>query len=76
MHPVFLDEFADYMENFLITNHNIVIAGDLNLHITNQEDPEAQLFTDMMDALGLDCHINFPYSWKWTQSRSGLHQST
>ena len=48
------------MENFLTTNHNIAIAGDFNLHIDYQEDPEAQLFTDMMDALGLDCHINFP----------------
>ena len=60
MHPVFLDGFADYMANVLTTNHNIVIAGDFNLHINNQEDPEAQLFTDMMDVLGLDCHINFP----------------
>ena len=37
-----------------------MIAGDFNLHIDNKEDPEAQLFTDMMDALGLDCHITFP----------------
>ena len=60
MHPVFLDEFADYMENFLTINHNIVIAGDFNLHIDHQEHLAAQLFTDMMDALGLECHINFP----------------
>ena len=44
MHPVFLDEFADYMENFLTTNHNIVIVGDFSLHIDNQEEPEIQLF--------------------------------
>ena len=47
------------MENFLITNYNTVIAGDFNLHIDNEKDPEAQLFTDMMAALGLDCHVNF-----------------
>ena len=58
-HPVFLDEFADYMENFLTTNYNIVIAGDFNLHIDNEIDPEAHLFTDMMAALGLDCHADF-----------------
>ena len=51
-HPVFLDEFTDYMENFLTTNHNIVIEGDFNLHTDNKKDPEAQLFTDMMAALG------------------------
>ena len=42
MHPVFLDEFADDMENFLTTNHNTVIAGDFNIHMDNQKDPEAQ----------------------------------
>ena len=48
------------METFLTTNNNVVIAGDFNLHIDNDEDPEAQLFTDMMAALGLDCHVDFP----------------
>ena len=52
--------FTDYMENFLTMNHNIVILDNFNLHTDNQEDPEAQVFTGMMDALGLDCHINFP----------------
>ena len=37
-----------------------MIAGDFNLHIDNEKDPEAQLFTDMMAALGLDCHVNIP----------------
>ena len=57
---MFLDEFADYMENFLTANYNIVIAGGFNLHIDNAKDPEAQLFTDMIAALGLHCHVNFP----------------
>ena len=43
-----------------MTNYNRVIAGDFNLHIDNEKDPETQLFTDMMAALGLDCHVNFP----------------
>ena len=57
---VFLDEFADYLENFLTINKNVVIAGDFNLHIDNDEDPVAQLFINMMDAMGLDCHVDFP----------------
>ena len=59
-HTVFLDEFADYLENFLTINKNVVIAGNFNLHIDNDEDPVAQLFINMMDALGLDCHVDFP----------------
>ena len=69
MHPVFLEEFADYIENFLTTNHNVAIAGDFNLHLNNQEDPEAQIFNDMMDALDLAYHINFPSH----QSTHSLH---
>ena len=37
-----------------------MIAGDINLHIDNNKDPEAQLFINMMAALGLDCHVDFP----------------
>ena len=37
-----------------------MIAGDFNLHIYSEKDPETQHFTDMMAALGLDCHVNFP----------------
>ena len=55
-----MDQFADYLENFLTINKNVVIAGDFNLHIDNDEDPVAQLFINMMDALGLDCHVDFP----------------
>ena len=43
-----------------MTNNNIVIAGDFNLHIDNDKDPEAQLFTDMVAVLSLDCHVDFP----------------
>ena len=48
------------MENVLTANNNVVIAGDFNLHIDNDEDPVAQLFINMMAALGLDCHVDFP----------------
>ena len=37
-----------------------MIVGDFNLHIDNGKDPEAQCFIDMMVALGLDCHVDFP----------------
>ena len=38
----------------------VVIAGDFNLHIDNDEYPVPQLFINMMAALGLDCHVDFP----------------
>ena len=43
-----------------MTNNNIVIAGGFNFHIDNDKDPDAQLFINMMAALGLGCHLDFP----------------
>ena len=33
--------------------------GDFNTHVNNTNDPEAQIFLDTMEALGLDNHVNF-----------------
>ena len=38
---------------------NIIICGDFNIHIDNLSDTEAQIFTDTMEALGLQQHVNF-----------------
>ena len=43
-----------------MTNNNIVIAGNFNLHIDNDKDPDAHFVINMMAALGLDCHVDFP----------------
>ena len=56
---MFLDEVTDFLANFLIEHNNIIIAGDFNIHVNNTNDPEAQVFLDTMEVLGLDNHVNF-----------------
>ena len=51
---MFLDEVT-----FLVEHNNIIIRGDFNVHVNNTNDPEAQIFLDTMEALGLDNHVNF-----------------
>ena len=41
-------------------NTNIVLLGDLNLHIDNPEDPDADQLTATLEAFGLEQHIKFP----------------
>ena len=41
-------------------NTNIILLGDLNLHIDNPEDPDADQLIAMLEAFGLEQHIKFP----------------
>ena len=42
-----------------MTYNNIVILGDFNLHINDQEDLNTGIFIDTITALGLDQYIDF-----------------
>ena len=56
---MFLDEVTDFLATFLVEYNNIIIMGDFNIHVNNTNDPDAQIFLDTMEALGLDNHVNF-----------------
>ena len=54
-----LDEVTDFLATFLVEYNNTIITSDFNIHLNNTNDPEAQIFLDTMEALGLDNHVNF-----------------
>ena len=56
---MFLDEVTDFLATFWVEHNNIIIMGDFNIHVNNTNNPEAQIFLDTMEALGLDNHVNF-----------------
>ena len=56
---MFLDDFAVFLADVLADHRNILILDDFNIHINNKDDRDAKEFSDMMEALGLDQHINF-----------------
>ena len=39
----FMDEFTEYLADSIMTYNNIVILGDFNLHINDQEDPDTSI---------------------------------
>ena len=55
----FIDEFTEYLVESIMTYNNIVILGDFNLHINEQEDPDTGIFIGTITALGLDQYIDF-----------------
>ena len=55
----FIDEFTEYLVDSIMTYNNIVILGDFNLHINDQEDPDTNIFIDTTAALGLNQYVDF-----------------
>ena len=47
---MFIEDFATTL---LSNNKNNIITGDFNLHISDEEDTDAAIFTDTCEALGL-----------------------
>ena len=59
MDAMFLDDFAELLEEVLVNYGKIVCMGNFNLHIDNMENPDAQVFLDMITAFGLENHVAF-----------------
>ena len=55
----FIDEFTQWIGEHLANDKNLLITGDFNVHINDQGDPDAQIFSDITSALGLNQHVNF-----------------
>ena len=51
---MFLDEYVEFLADVLADCRNILILGDFNIHINSKDDPGAEVFSDMIEALGLN----------------------
>ena len=49
----------EFLAEVLSQHQNIILAGDFNIHINNQDDPKANILMDTITALGLQQHTNF-----------------
>ena len=55
----FFEEFTDQMETKSNEYSNIIVLGDFNIHINNDQDADANRFKDIMEALGPQQHVSF-----------------
>ena len=41
----------------------MIVMGDFNIHLNNENDNEAGIFVDTITALGFNQHVTFPTHW-------------
>ena len=56
----FIDDLTEQLTTTGSENRNIMLLGDLNLHIDDPEDSDADQLITTMEAFGLNQHIKFP----------------
>lgn len=55
----FMEEFAELLGAYTISNEHYVIAGDFNIHVES-EDSNAKQLKELLDLYDLQQHISFP----------------
>ena len=56
----FLNEFPHWLSTKITEDKNIVVVGDFNVHVNDECDIDANIFNDMMIAMGLKQWVTFP----------------
>ena len=56
---MFIDNFTDWIGERVMTYDNIIITGDFNLHVNEEDDPEIQVFINTIAALGCNQVVDF-----------------
>ena len=57
---IFIDEIAELLTEVLPSSKIYIMLGDFNLQVNDQDDVDAQIFSDSMEALRLKQHLMIP----------------
>ena len=56
----FIHEFSTFLTHICSLSSNIILLGDINIHMDNINHPLTKDFTSCLDSFGLQQHIHFP----------------
>ena len=56
----FFEEFSEFISEHVTTTAEIIIVGDLNLHLDINTNPHTRQFTNLLACSGLKQHVNEP----------------
>ena len=56
----FLDEFTDWIAEYIMNDTNVIMLGDFNLHVNDSNDDNAMNFIESTQALALEQQVKFP----------------
>ena len=54
---MFLEEFSSLLESLAVLPGKLLMTGDFNVYVNNEEDREAFLFSNLLQSFGLCQHI-------------------
>ena len=54
---VLLTEFSDYLESFLLCKEQLLITGDFNFHLNDNQNIDALKFLDLLETFNLQQHV-------------------
>jgi len=57
---VYFTEFSEYLESAVLSKENLLISGDLNIHVDNIHNSDAKKFSDLLESFGLKQHVTGP----------------
>ena len=60
----FLDQFTEYMSKNIITKTEIIITGDINIHLDVSTDSHTRRFTEILESCDLHQYVNVPTHYK------------
>ena len=55
-----LDEFTDWIAEYIMNDMNVIILGDFNLHVNDSNNDNAMNFIETSQVLALEQHVKFP----------------
>ena len=57
---LFINEFIQLVGGIRTSRKNLIIVGDLNIHVNDDKDPDGREFLDSLEGLGLRNFTDFP----------------
>lgn len=58
--PFFLSEISETLSSFCVTSSNLLILGDLNIHVDTPANHQTAEFLQLLDCLNLKQHVKSP----------------
>ena len=56
----FLSEFSDFLSALVVNSDKILIVGDFNIHMDNENNSLTIAFQSLIDSIGFSQHVNTP----------------
>ena len=59
-YTIFLSEFSDFLANLVVNTEKILILGDFNIHMDNENDSLRSAFLSITDSIGFSQLVDLP----------------